>query len=293
MLDSDFQLTLIGESINDSVPSTRALFDVGDLAGIAALAKAQDEAGADYIDVNVGTRGPDVMAELVRRIQEVTTKPLSIDTPDYDTAKAGLEAYDTGKAEGAKPLLNSISPMRIATFELLDIQPFCAILLASERMADSGYAAACRNAEETYRTASEMRFFASRCGLENEDLFFDPGIPPAATDTEGGLKRVLETLRRMRADEEFARSRVSVGLSNFTVMLPSKRPDGSPVKGPLESAFLSLAVPLGLDTIIGSVKRKYRRLDEDHPAARCVGAMLAAEGFDSLLAVKDYYEGAY
>jgi len=31
--------------------------------------------------------------------------------------------------------------------------------------------------------------------------------------------------------------------------------DGSPVKGPLESAFLSMAMPMGFNTIIGSVKR--------------------------------------
>ena len=51
-----------------------------------------------------------------------------------------------------------------------------------------------------------------------------------------------------------------MGLSNFTVMLPPKRADGSPVKGPLESAFLTKAMPLGLDMVIGSVKRNYELL---------------------------------
>ena len=292
MSREDFDLTLIGESINDSVPSTNALFEAGDLDGVATLAAKQDASGADYIDVNVGSREPEFMARLVRRIQEVTHKPLSIDTPDFDTAKAGLEAYDPAKAAGRRPIINSISPLRVAMFELLDIQPFRPVLLASERMADSGYAEACANSEEAYQTAKEMRFFASRCGLENDDLIVDPGIPPAATDTEGGLRRVIETLQKMHGDPEFNGVHASVGLSNFSVMLPPKRPDGSAVKGPLESAFLTIAVPLGLDTIIGSVKRKYERLDENHPAARCVAKMLAAGGFDSLLAVKDFYEGA-
>jgi cobalamin-dependent methionine synthase I len=291
MSSEPFNLTLIGESINDSVPSTNALFEADDLDGVLALAERQDAGGADYIDVNVGTRGPEFMARLIRRIQEITDKPLSIDTPDFETAKAGLEAYDSQKAGGERPILNSISPLRTAMFELLDIQPFRPVFLASERMADSGYAEACAGYEESYQTAAEMRFFASRCGLENDDLIFDPGIPPAATDTEGGLRRVIETLRKMHDDPEFEGVHASVGLSNFTVMLPPKRSDGSPVKGPLESAFLTVAVPLGLDTIIGSVKRKYERLDENHPAARCVAKMLDAGGFDSLLAVKDFYEG--
>ena len=292
MSSEPFNLTLIGESINDSVPSTNALFEAGDLDGVVALAEKQDAGGADYIDVNVGAREPEFMTRLIRRIQEVTDKPLSIDTPDFDAAKAGLEAYDPQKAGGKRPIINSISPLRMAMFELLDFQPFRPILLASERMADSGYAEACAGSDESYRTAAEMRFFASRCGLENDDLIIDPGIPPAATDTESGLRRVIETLRKIHEAPEFEGVHASVGLSNFTVMLPPKRPDGSAVKGPLQNAFLTLAAPLGLDTIIGSVKRKYERLDETHPAARCVAKMLDAGGFDSLLAVKDFYEGA-
>ena len=49
-------LTIIGETINDSVPSTKKLFDAGDIAGILEIAKMQDEKGAAYIDVNVGPR---------------------------------------------------------------------------------------------------------------------------------------------------------------------------------------------------------------------------------------------
>ena len=62
----------------------------------------------------------------------------------------------------------------------------------------------------------------------------------------------------IHADPAFAGVHASVGLSNFTVMLPVKRADGEPVKGPLESAFLTKAMPLGLDMVIGSVKRNYR-----------------------------------
>ena len=49
-------LTIIGEAINDSVPSTQKLFDAGDMEGLKALAKMQDEHGAGYVDVNVGLR---------------------------------------------------------------------------------------------------------------------------------------------------------------------------------------------------------------------------------------------
>ena len=93
-------LTIIGESINDSVPSTKKFFDENDIPGLLELARVQDERGAAYIDVNVGARSPEFMADLVRRIQSVTAKPLSIDTPDPAIAEAGLRAYDPGGPAG-------------------------------------------------------------------------------------------------------------------------------------------------------------------------------------------------
>jgi len=80
-----------------------------------------------------------------------------------------------------------------------------------------------------------------------------------------------------------------VGLSNFTVMLPSKRADGSPVKGPLESAFLTKVMPLGLDMVIGSVKRSYEVLPPEHPAMVCLEECLKLDGFDVPMRVRDFY----
>ncbi len=283
-------LTLIGETINDSVPSTKAKFDAGDIDGILELARFQDEKGADYIDVNVGSRSPDFMAEMVRKIQEVTAKPLSIDTPDPAIAKAGLEAYDMDRAGGVKPILNSISPLRTEMFELYSVCPFRPILLITERLVD-GDSAACRTAEETYQAAKDLVAAAREKVPEmtNDDFIFDPGIAPLAGDTEGNLKRLLEALRMIHEDPDLAGVHASVGLSNFTVMLPSKRKDGSPVKSPLESAFLTLAMPLGLDMIIGSVKRKYALLEEDHPAMQCLRDVLAADGFEAIMRVRQFY----
>jgi 5-methyltetrahydrofolate--homocysteine methyltransferase len=278
-------LTLIGESINDSVPSTHALFEAGDLAGVTALAKTQADLGAAYIDVNVGPRPAAFMAGLVRAVQAVTGKPLSIDSPDPALAEAGLAAYDA--ARGA-PILNSISPLRLGMFDLLAVKPFRPILLASENLRD-GVEAPCLTAEETYAAAGLLLETARSRGLTNGDCIIDPGIAPVGTDTENNIHRLMGALRLMRGDPAFAGIHVSVGLSNFTVMLPAKRADGSPVKAPLASAFLTRAMPLGLDMVIGSVRQPYALLPEGHPALRCFDDCLAAEGFDVLIRVQDFY----
>lgn len=90
-------------------------------------------------------------------------------------------------------------------------------------------------------------------------------------------------------DRDLAGINMSVGLSNFTVMLPSKKGDGSPVKSPLESAFLTMVMPPGLNYIVGSVKRKYKLLPDDHPAMQCLNDVLTRDGLNAVLRVMNYF----
>jgi cobalamin-dependent methionine synthase I len=283
-------LTIIGESINDSVPSTKKLFDAGDVAGLLELARTQDESGAAYIDVNVGGRSPEFMADMVGKIQSVTAKPLSIDTPDPEIAKAGLAAFDPDRCGGKKPILNSITSLRQGMFDLYKVRPFKPILLISEHVVD-GRSRPCHTAEESLAAAKHLvaTFRKAVPEATNDDYILDPGIAPLGSDSQGNIHRLMAALELIHKDSDFAGSHISVGLSNFTVMLPSKRADGSPVKGPLESAFLTKAMPLGLDMVIGSVKRKYELLPSDHPAMQCLEECLKLKGFDVLMRVRDFY----
>jgi cobalamin-dependent methionine synthase I len=283
-------LTIIGESINDSVPSTKKLFDAGDIEGLLALARSQDEGGAAYIDLNVGARTAEFMADLVKKIQSITAKPLSIDTPDPQIARAGLEAFDPGRCGGIKPILNSITSLRVGMFDLYKIQPFKPILLISEHVVE-GRSRPCHTAEESLAAAKHLvqTFRQVVPAVANDEYILDPGIAPLGSDSQGNIHRLVAALELIHQDPNFAGAHISVGLSNFTVMLPAKRADGSPVKGPLECAFLTKAMPLGLDTVIGSVKRKYELLSPDHPAMQCLEDCLRAKGFDVLMRVREFY----
>ena len=261
-----------------------------DVSGSMEGKPLQDAKGAAYIDVNVGPREPRFMAELVAKIQGVTAKPLSIDTPDPQIAKAGLEAYDAGRAGGRKPIINSITSLRAEMFDLWEIQPFMPVLLISEQLVE-GHSAPCHTADETCRAAEAIvGMFLERCpGATNDDCILDPGIAPLGSDADCNIHRLIAAMEQIHADTRFAGVHASVGLSNFTVMLPTKRPDGMPVRSTLESAFLTKAMPLGLDMVIGSVKRKYELLSQDHPAMQCLEECLKLEGFDVLLRVRDFY----
>ena len=284
-------LTIIGESINDSVPSTHELFEKNDIAGIVELAKSQAESGAAYIDVNIGLRSPGFMANIIKKIQEYISLPLSIDTPDPEIAAAGLEAYNPERAGKRKPILNSISQARMQMFNIYKKQPFIPILLVTEGAEKNGDIKMNKTAEETHATAKVMMNIARQHinNVSNNEIILDPGIMPIGSDSDGNFKRLINSIRLIHQDADLKSVNMSVGLSNFTVMLPSKRADGSPLKGPLESAFLTMAMPMGFNTIIGSVKRKYSLLADDHPAMQCLKDVLELEGYDIIMRVMSYY----
>lgn len=284
-------LTIIAESINNSVPSTHKLFEENDIDAVIELARFQAEKGASYIDVNVGVRSPEFMAEIVKRIQQHISIPLSIDSPDPEIAAAGLEAYDIERAGNQKPILNSISEARQEMFDIYAMRPFIPIILITEAMDDSGTMLMNKTAEQTYATARSLVKIARERleHLTNDQIILDPGIVPIGSDSKGNLKRLMNTMRMIHLDSDLAGIKLSVGLSNFTAMLPSKKADGSPVKGPLESAFLTIAMKIGLNTIIGSVKRKYSLLSDDHPAMQCLKDVLEMEGVNAIMRVMNYY----
>ena len=271
-------LTIIGESINDSVPSTQALYDAADLKGIVQLARLQAEAGATYIDVNIGLRPASLMTEVIERIQTLMTTKISIDSPSFEVLKAGLETVRS------KPILNSISPQRKEMFELAKIRSFRPILLISENNN-----APCTTVDETLEAARVLLEAAHQVGIPNEDCIFDPGIGPIAADMDGSIKRVFGSMKRISEDPLFAGVHFSVGMSNFTVMLPPKRADGGPVKSALESAFITRASKVGLDFIIGSVKRNYRILPEGDPALVCLDDCLSIPDDQVVERVMEFY----
>lgn len=284
-------LTIIGESINDSVPSTHTLFEENNIDGIVALARSQAEKGASYIDVNVGSRSPAFMADVVKRIQEHITLPLSIDSPDPELAAAGLATYNPERAGNKTAILNSISEARLEMFDLYNIRPFIPILLVTEGLDERGEMIMNTTAQQIHATSKKMAGIARKRieGVKNSQLILDPGIMPIGSDSKGDFRRLMEAMALIHQDNDLAGVNMSVGLSNFSAMLPSKRGDGSPVKSPLESAFLTMAMPLGLNTIIGSVSRKYVLVSEDDPAMVCLRDVLKLEGVDIIMRVMMYF----
>jgi cobalamin-dependent methionine synthase I len=176
-------------------------------------------------------------------------------------------------------------------FDLYAVKPFIPILLITEGMDSNDEMVMNKTAEQIHSTAKNILNIARLRikNLRNDQVIFDPGIMPVGSDSKGDFKRLMNAISLIHSDKELCEISMSVGLSNFTAMLPSKKADGSPVRGPLESAFLTMAIPLGINTIIGSVHRKYSILKENDPAMMCLKDVLNMEGVDGIMRVMMFY----
>ena len=102
-------MILIGERINGMFTDVKQAIADKDKKIIQDLAINQTNAGASYLDVNVGTAAADqegTMQWLVETIQEVCQTPLSLDSQKPPVIAAGLKVLnaDNGGILNSAPL---------------------------------------------------------------------------------------------------------------------------------------------------------------------------------------------
>ena len=101
-------MIIIAENINIMSKAFGAAIRAKEAKPIRELAARLAEAGADYLDLNLGPArkgGAELMEWLVRTVQEVVDLPLYLDTTNADAVEAGLKAYQPKKA---KAVINSV-----------------------------------------------------------------------------------------------------------------------------------------------------------------------------------------
>jgi 5-methyltetrahydrofolate--homocysteine methyltransferase len=291
-VNNGFNIGIIGERINPGFKSTRALFDNEDIAGIQTLAVKQAEAGASYLNVNIGARAltdPEWMAQVIKAIQEVVKIPLSFDFPSKKVQEICLSCYQTDKAEGELPIVNSITEHRWELMELYGEYKFKVILMASERVED-GVAKGNKSAQEIYATAKRASLrLKQEYGMPLEHIFIDMSVSAIIADTEGLNSSTVEAIHLIGDDPELKGVHMMGGLSNIGQQLPPKAADGSDLKHGLENAFLTITVPHGFDFVLGTPWRGYEPLEEEHYVLTAYRNFLEQRGSNALRAVRKFY----
>lgn len=292
-----FAIKIIGERINPGFKSTKALFDNEDLPGIQALAVRQAEAGAAFLNVNIGARAltdPDFMTRIIHAIQEVVSTPLSFDFPSKKVQEICLAAYSLERANGQLPIVNSITEHRWDLMELYGPYKFKVILMASERVEDvEGVKVAKGNktTDEIYSTARRAALrLKNEHGMPLDHIFIDMSVSAIIADTEGLNRSTVEAIKLIDADPDLKGVHMMGGLSNIGQQLPPKAADGSDLKHCLENAFLTLNAPHGFDYVLGTPWRGYEPLPEDNYVLKAYRNFLEQTGSNALRAVRKFYK---
>ncbi|SHL31154.1 5-methyltetrahydrofolate--homocysteine methyltransferase [Desulfatibacillum alkenivorans DSM 16219] len=226
-------MKIIGEKINGTRKSVDQAIKEKDAEFIAALAKAQVEAGANLLDVNVGS-APDTETEdliwLVGVVQDAVDCQLCLDSSRPEPLKAALEKVNQ------KPMINSISgePKRLEEILPLAAANDCELIALA--LDEGGIP---KTADARMEVVRKMIARTRESGLADERLYIDPLVLSIATDIQAG-NITLEVIRRIR--EEFPEAHITMGLSNVSFGLPKRML--------INRTFLTLAYAAGMDSAI-------------------------------------------
>jgi 5-methyltetrahydrofolate--homocysteine methyltransferase len=226
-------MLIIGEKINGTRSHVAKAIAERDEEYIQDLARRQANAGADYLDVNAGTKPdlePDALVWLVRVVQEVVDVPLCLDSVNPEALTAALDHVEQ------TPMVNSISGEKRRLEEILPltIKHGCPVIALA--LDDRGIP---KTTEDRLEIVRQVIQETDRAGIAHETLFVDPLVIAIATDTDSGLK-AFEVMRGIKA--EFPDIHLTSGLSNISF--------GMPARGLINRAFLAFALEAGLDSAI-------------------------------------------
>ncbi len=206
---------IVGELINSSRKAVRPLMEARDAEKIVALAKAQAEVGAAYIDVNcgafVGTE-KEVMEWAVNSIQAELSVPLCLDSPDPEVLAAGLALAKCGQ-----PMINSLSAEEGRFAAVLPlVQKYQAKVIAL-CMDDTGLP---ETAADRLRVADWLIEHLTGAGVPLADIYLDPLVKPVGTADAAG-RELLDGIRLIK--EKYPQANLICGLSNISYGLPARK----------------------------------------------------------------------
>lgn len=202
---------LIGENLNVMSKTLGPAMKERNAKPIQEMAVEETKQGMDYIDINIGParkEGDKFMEWMVKTVQEVTNKPLSLDTTNPLAMEAGLKVH-RGRA-----LINSISLVRMEEELPLVVKHDCdfiGLLWGREGLP--------RDANERGAIAAELLYSANEKGIGNEKIWFDPIVTPAVNIESNHVKPCLEFMSMLQDLAPGAKS--AVGLSNVSNGAPN------------------------------------------------------------------------
>ncbi len=228
------KFVVIGERIHCISPSIRKAMEEKDPEPILKRAKEQLDAGATYLDVNIGPaekNGEELMKWAVTLIQEhLDNVPLCLDTVNRKAIEAGISVYNRSKG---KPIVNSADAGdRIENIDLAAANDAIVISLCSK-------AGVPGDNDERMMYCQEMLERGMEHGMEPEDMWFDPLFLVIKGMQEKQMD-VLDFIKQL-SDMGF---NSTGGLSNVSNGMPKN------IRPIMDSTMIAMAMYNGLTSAI-------------------------------------------
>lgn len=228
-------MILIGESINIMSKTLGPAIKARDPKPIQKMAVAQAEQGMDYLDMNIGPArkaGADLMAWMVKTVQEVVDLPLFLDTTNVEAIEAGLKVHK-GRA-----VINSISCRPERMEALFPIAKACDASFVGLLLGVEGIP---RDAAERGALAADMMANAAEADIPMDRILLDPIVLPVSSqqDQVKGCTEFMSMFKELAPD-----CKSTCGLSNVSNGTPEE------LRPILNRTYLTMLMKYGLDSAI-------------------------------------------
>jgi 5-methyltetrahydrofolate--homocysteine methyltransferase len=259
IISDDRPTVLIGERINPSGKKKLGEeLKAGSLDIVRKEARAQTEAGADILDVNVnifGVNEVELLPKAVKAVMETTDIPLCLDSANAQALEAALKVYK------GKPLINSVSGEEKSLAAVLPLVKGYGAAVVGLVQDDEGIP---HDAERRLAVASKIVKRAEAAGIPRQDIVIDCLSLAVGADMTAG-SGVLEGARMIKKELGV---NLTLAVSNISFGLPDREL--------LNNAFVAMVIDAGVTCVIADV-------------AKLRPAVLAAD----LILAKDKYARRY
>lgn len=225
---------IIGERIHCISPTIRKALAERNPEPILKRAKEQLDAGAHYLDLNIGPAekdGEEVMPWAVQLLQnEFNNVPLALDTTNKKAIEAAIKVYNR---DNGKPIINSADAgERIEMIDLAAANDAMIIALCAKE-------GITRDNDERMAYCTEMLERGMSLGMEPTDMLFDP-LFLVIKGMQEKQKEVLEAVRLISEME----LKTVCGLSNVSNGAPKN------LRPIMDATFCAMAMQAGLTSAI-------------------------------------------
>jgi len=225
---------IIGELINGMYANIALALKDHDKVAVQKCALEQIASGADALDVCCGPASKNPLIDLpwlVEVIQEVTDKPLCLDSSKPKVIQEGL------KVAKNKIIINSTTADKEKLETLIPLAMQYKAKLIGITINAKGIP---QNKDQRLELAATIITCAHELGFPIEDLYLDPIAMPVNV-AQNQIKDILEAITEFKMIFKPSPKTI-VGLSNVS--------QGTKLRSLINRAFLTMAVASGLDSAI-------------------------------------------